>query len=83
MNLTLDIRGSGLQWIQQYLVRLGGSETAPGVIAGPGWTAALQGGTHHAFGTMVPQVTVTFSGDDETVQEAAQRLRLMVHRGGG
>lgn len=84
MSVTLALRGAGGWWIRRYLTLLGATETAPGIMAGPGWTARLTEGQHEAFGTVWPQVTVEFRGDDPVaVTEAARLLKQMANRGGG
>lgn len=83
MSVKLDLRGAGLWWIKRYLELLGGVETSPGVMSGPGWTATLTEGTHQAFRTVFPQVTVEFTGEPAAVNESARQLRQMANRGGG
>lgn len=81
--MTLELRGSSLWWIRRYLTLLGGVEVGTGLMAGPGWTAALRESRYTVFRLEFPRVTVTFAGDPATVDRVAHRLRQMAHRGGG
>lgn len=81
--MELDLRGTGIWWIKKYLGDIGGVETAPDLIEGPGWSAALTEGVHRAFRFEVPRVIVRFSGEPAAVAEAYRKLRLMAFRGGG
>lgn len=79
----LDVRGTPVESIEEYLVALGGVRVAAGQYAGPGWQAELEVLEHKAFGTIVPRVIVRFSGAPDTVAEMARKLRLRAIRVGG
>jgi len=79
----LDVRGTPAWQIRIYLERLGGVPQPDGTYAGPGWQASLTEGEHQAFGTTVPRVVVTFTGDPTAAAAAEAALRLRAMRVGG
>lgn len=81
--MELDIRGTEAAVIKEYLLGLGGVETAQLAVAGEGWEAVLTVGEHHFHRWVFPRVVVRFTGDPERVGAVAGRLRLLAFRGGG
>ena len=59
--MVLDLRGSTPEQVRAYLVSLGGTPRPDGTVAGPGWTARLEAGEHHALGAVWPQVVIVTS----------------------
>ncbi len=79
----LDVRGTPAWQIRRYLEILGGTHRPDGSYTGPGWQAHLTVGEHQAFGTLVPRVIITFSGEPAAVAAVESALRLRAMRVGG
>ncbi|MDF2628973.1 MAG: hypothetical protein K0R39_2804 [Symbiobacteriaceae bacterium] len=81
--MEMDIRGTELAVIREYLCGMGGVAQAPDLVIGEGWQASLAEGEYRFARWIFPRVIVTFDGDAERVAEVAKRLRLLAFRGGG
>lgn len=81
--MSIDVRGTPAWQVRHYLETLGGKRLSDGSYAGDGWKAHLTVGEHKAFGTMVPQVVITFEGEPAAVAAIESALRLRVTRVGG
>lgn len=82
--MQLSLRGIGVPIIVAYLVDLGGVESEPGLIWGPGWCArvwAAEPVQIHALRLGVTEIV--FSGEPAAVERVMAALQKKALRGGG
>lgn len=82
-SVQLDLRGTDLETMKEYLRLLGGAEQADGRIVGEGWAVGLVPSIHRYRQWEFPRVILTFEGEPDPVAEIIRRLRVMATRGGG
>jgi hypothetical protein len=82
--MRLTLRGIGVPIVILYLTELGGAETAPGLIAGPGWQARVWAGEPVRLHALRLGVTeVAFSGEPAAVEQVIAALQKKAIRAGG
>ncbi len=82
--MRLSLRGIGVPIVVAYLADLGGVETAPGRIEGPGWRAQVWAGEPVQIHALRLGVTeVVFSGEPAVVEQVVMGLQKKAIRGGG
>lgn len=79
--MELDLRGTDLSTMKQYLRFLGAVEGLDRMV-GPDWSASLNAGVHRWAGWEFPRVILRFEGNPESLAEVVRRLKIMTMRGG-
>lgn len=82
--MQLTLRGIGVPIVTLYLTELGGAETAPGLIEGPGWRARVWAGEPIRLHALRLGVTeVAFSGEPAAVEQVIAQFQRKAIRAGG
>ncbi|MGC8781297.1 MAG: hypothetical protein ACP5UQ_10565 [Anaerolineae bacterium] len=82
--MRLSLRGIGVPIVVLYLIELGGIETEPGLIVGPGWQARVWAGEPVRLHALRLGVTeVEFNGEPATVEQVVMRFQKKAIRAGG
>lgn len=82
--MQLTLRGIGVPIVVLYLTELGGTETAPGLIEGPGWQARVWAGEPVRLHALRLGVTeVAFSGEPAVVEQVIMKFQMKAIRAGG
>lgn len=79
-----DYYGVPVWLMQEYLLQLGGRLTEENQVEGDGWRAMLRPAEWRAIGSLrVGGATVTFEGEQATLDALFERLHWKTLRGGG
>lgn len=81
-TVELDLRGTDMSTMKEYLALLGGAEEADDRMAGDGWAVHLTPSIHRFRQWEFPRVILTFEGHPDQVAEVVRQLRVMATRGG-
>lgn len=80
--MQLDLRGTNLETMKEYLGRLGAVEQPDGRFVADGWSVGLLPGIHRFGRWEFPRVVLTFEGDPARLETVVKSLRLWTMRGG-
>jgi hypothetical protein len=77
-------RGISVRLAIHYLEALGGDQVGPGRVEGPDWTADLAADTASVGPTLtLTEVTVSFEGDGDRLDDLVARFSRKAMRAGG
>ncbi len=79
-----DYYGVPVWLMKEYLAQLGGRETDEAVVEGEGWRAVVRQSPRRHIGSLsVGGATVTFTGEQTTLDALFEKLHWKTLRGGG
>lgn len=82
--MRLSLHGIGVPIVIPYLIELGGVETEPGLIVGPGWQARVWAGEPVRLYALRLGVTeIEFSGEPAAVEQVVLGFQKKAIRAGG
>ena len=84
VRLERSFRGISERLVVRYLTKLGGQQVADDTVVGDDWTATFSSETVGIGPSLqLTEVTITFEGEEETLEGLVERFAQKAMRAGG